>query len=176
MHIKIDKPKKEDINEICKLFEIVIRDTFKKEEVHDILEIKNEIKDKEKMIKKSFDDKNTNFLIAKIDGKIIGSIGFGKANEIIKKNVKEDIPEVTSVYVHPDYQRQGIGSILFKSILKLMLVKKIKKFCLDSGFKLAQGFWKHKLGNPTISLKDYWGERYDHMIWCMDVKNALEIV
>jgi GNAT superfamily N-acetyltransferase len=90
------------------------------------------------------------------------------ANELIQKTVKEDLtdfPEIGTVFVHPNYQKHGIGSILLQKMVITLESKKMIGFCLDSGYKQAQIFWQKKLGKPNFLLEHYWNEDSHHMIW-----------
>ena len=76
-NIEISRPKFEDIELINEFFEIVIRNTFEKNGIADLINIiVEEIKDKRRCLNQDIesDGKNRYFLIAKEDDKIIGSI------------------------------------------------------------------------------------------------------
>ena len=170
MNISITIPKKENIRELHNLFAIVITDSFKKDGIDDENGIQNEVEKQLELLNQNFDyiNSDTFFLIAMIKDKIIGTIAYSKPNNIIVKNLNIDlsnIPEITSVYVLLEFQRQGVGSLLFKEILKYLKQKNINNFYLDCGYKNSQSFWTKKLGKPTLTLKDYWGEELDHLIW-----------
>ncbi len=75
------------------------------------------------------------FLIAlDIDnGKIIGSIEFGPASNLIidcTNNHFKDLMEVGTVFVHPDYQRNGVGNLLLNKMFTILQNKGIEGFCL----------------------------------------------
>ncbi|MGE7676469.1 GNAT family N-acetyltransferase [Lysinibacillus sp. NPDC094403] len=100
--------------------------------------------------------------------KIIGTIEYGVANELIQKTVKEDItnfPEIGTVFIHPNYQNCGIGSLLLQKIFITLESRNVIGFCLDSGYNQAQTFWRKKLRNPNFSLEHYWNNNSHHMIW-----------
>lgn len=172
MQYKIQKPKKEDLNQIDELFEITIRDTFSKEKIVDPLneDANSEIKVLKNALRIYLAPNSTKgvFLIAKSENKVLGTIAYGKPNHLIQENLKinnVNTPEIKSVYVLPDYQNKGIGTQLFQKILITLKENNIKDFCLDSGYKRAQLYWKKKLGTPQCILKDYWSKGNDHMIW-----------
>ena len=99
---------------------------------------------------------------------IAGTIALTIPSKLITDNVTFDlinIPEVAAFYVIPQFQKQGVGSLLLKSLIKYMQKAHIDSFVLDSGYKKAQKFWIKKLGKPTIILKDYWKKDSHHMIW-----------
>jgi GNAT superfamily N-acetyltransferase len=117
------------------------------------------------------------FLIARDGDKIIGSIEFGPASDLIcnsTNNSFRELMEVGTVFVRPDYQRMGVGNFLLNKMYSTLMSKGIEEFCLDSGYKSAQEIWKKKFGTPTYLLKDYWGKGYDHMIWRIKISD-LEI-
>lgn len=74
--------------------------------------------------------------------------------------------------MHPDYQKKGIGSRMLNLLFEELENKRIKEFCLDSGYKSAQKIWIKKFGNPQYHLKNYWGENADHMIWRVRVEDV----
>lgn len=161
----------EDIKQLKEFFSTVIIDTFIKEGIGEKLDdIKNEIKAKENYLESDFQSNGEKrfFLIALDGDKIIGSIEFGPASDLIcdctNNNFKE-LLEVGTVFVLPDYQGIGVGNLLLNRIYFALQNKGIAEFCLDSGYIHAQKIWKKKFGEPDYRLKDFWGEGYDHMIW-----------
>ncbi|MEQ2528284.1 GNAT family N-acetyltransferase [Robertmurraya yapensis] len=178
LNIEIRRPRNEDMDELYEFFQIMVKDTYTKEGIGDKLEdLENEI-----LVKKIYlmDDLTTQgekrfFLLAIYKDKIIGSIAYGPANEIIvgclHKSTSE-VLELGTVFVHPDYQYQGIGNLLLASMFQTMNKKGIKEFWLDSGYKGAQKIWQKKFGEPEIFLKDYWEKDAHHMIWKVTVPDA----
>ncbi len=65
----------------------------------------------------------------------------------------------------PEYQGKGIGTMLLNAILACLRQKGVSEFCLDSTYKKAQSYWTKKLGQPSVTLKDYWGKGLNYMIW-----------
>jgi len=171
MTMKITRPKKEDEKEILELFETTIKKAFKDEGIkEDEQGMKEEIVSKKQSLKKDFqtNGRERYFLIAKKDNKIVGTVSFGKSNDLINKitnNEYKDIWELATVYVLPEYQGKGIGKKLFNSIILSMMARGIEEFCLDSGYKKARDHWTKKLGKPTIVEKNFWGKNAHHMIW-----------
>ena len=177
MNIKITRPTKKDKQEILNLFETTIKKAFKDEGVEeDEQGMKEEIESKKQSLNKNFqtNGKDRYFLIAKADSKIVGTISFGKSNDLINKITKnkyKNIWEIATVYVLPEYQGKGIGKKLFNAIILSMMSRRIEEFCLDSGYKKARDHWTKKLGNPTIVEKNYWGKNAHHMIWKRKIEN-----
>ena len=179
INIKIRRPKIEDIQELNQFFRIVIIDTFNKEGIGDKLEgINNQIEIKEKYLINDFESNGEKryFLIALNKEKIIGSIEYGPASGLINNCTNNDLKgltEIGTVFVHPDYQKMGIGNLLLKKMYITLQGKGIEEFCLDSGYISAQKIWKKKFGEPDYLLNDYWGKGYDHMIWKIKVSELL---
>ena len=76
-NIDISRPKIEDIEEINKFFELVLRDTFERNGILDLVDtFDNEIIDKRRWLNQDIESRGTNrfFLIAKEGEKIVGSI------------------------------------------------------------------------------------------------------
>ncbi|MCG1023594.1 GNAT family N-acetyltransferase [Sutcliffiella horikoshii] len=177
MHnVKIRRPIPEDINELNHFFRTVITDTFIKEGIGDKLEdLEEEIQAKKTYLSSDLNSngKERYFLLALDGDKIIGTIEYGAASDLICKctdNAFKRFHEVGTVFVHPTYQRKGIGNVLLTRIMEILHSKEIKEFCLDSGYASAQKIWKKKFGDPAYLLKNYWGESYHHMIWRIKVR------
>lgn len=178
-NIEISRPKLEDEELINEFFEIAIRDTFERNGISDLADtIAEEIKDKRRRLNQDIesDGKNRYFLIAKEDEKIVGSIEYGPSNDLIiscTNGELKDLVEIGTVFVHPNYQKKGIGSKLLNLIFKELKGNSIKEFCFDSGYKTAQKIWNKKFGNPEYHLKNYWGEGADHMVWRISVEDVI---
>jgi GNAT superfamily N-acetyltransferase len=167
----IRRPRVEDIDELHQFFSIVITDTFAREGLSGLIDdIEAEIQSKKNLLHMDFNSKGNKryFLIALEENKIIGTIEYGPASEIIQDCTNGNLGnhvEVGTVFVLPDYQRQGVGNKLLAEMLHTLKALGIVEFCLDSGYKNAQTIWKKKFGEPDYLLKDYWGQGQDHMIW-----------
>jgi GNAT superfamily N-acetyltransferase len=178
--IKIRRPDQNDQEELSRFFRIVITDTFAKEGLAEMaLEIENEIVLKNKYLKSDLDSNGENryFLIAFDHENIIGTIEYGPVSELITdctEGALKDLVEIGTVFVHPDYQRNGVGNLLLNAMFCTLQKKEIVEFCLDSGYKNAQKIWKKKFGAPDYSLKDYWSEGFDHLIWRVKMNNHKE--
>ncbi|WP_226087628.1 GNAT family N-acetyltransferase [Mesobacillus sp. S13] len=176
--VEIRRPKPEDREKLNDFFRTVITDTFIQEGIGDQLDdLNEEIKGKRRYLESDYlsNGENRYFLIAFQGDKIIGSIEYGPANEIIRKCAKnsyDHLLEVGTVFVHPDYQRNGVGNLLLKAMYDTLHQRGIEEFWLDSGYKRAQSIWKKKFGEPEILLKNYWGEDFDHMIWRVRVSEV----
>lgn len=176
INIEIGRPKFEDIEDINNFFQIVIRDTFARNGISNLIDtIAEEIEYKRRCLNQDMESQGINryFLIAKEDDKIVGSIEYGPANQLIiscTNGELKDLVEIGTVFVHPEYQKRGIGSRLLNLIFMELEKNGIKEFCFDSGYKSAQKIWINKFGKPEYHLKDYWGEAADHMVWRLNLK------
>lgn len=174
-NLLISKPTREEIKSAYRVFEVSIRDAFEKEGLGALEEdINREIMNKKHMLDASLDmpDAGTHFLIAKLGGTVVGTISFGACGEDIRRctdNQLQDIGELGSLYILPEYQDQGIGSALIKSMAVQLDKQGIERFCLDSGYKRAQKRWIRKFGTPCKIVEDYWGPGSSHMIWLCNV-------
>ena len=177
-NIEISRPKLEDTQLINDFFQIVLKDTFEKNGIADLVDtLVEEIEEKRRCLNEDIEShgKNRYFLIAKEENKIVGSIEYAPSNELIRSCTNgelEELLEIGTVFVHPDYQKQGIGTRMLNVIFMNLEKNGVEEVCLDSGYKLAQKTWIKKFGNPKYHLKDYWGEGADHMIWTITVKDA----
>ncbi|USG65461.1 GNAT family N-acetyltransferase [Brevibacillus ruminantium] len=172
-NVEIRRPRVEDTEELHQFFRTVIQDTFFREGIADLLDdIENEFKTKKHYLKTDLESNGQQryFLIAvdKNNKNIIGTIEYGPASELIRvctDGALSHLHEVGTVFVHPDYQKRGIGTLLVNVIVLTLQNRGIQEFCLDSGYAQAQKVWSKKFGEPDYLLKDYWGEGADHMIW-----------
>jgi len=173
LKIDIRRPQIEDNDELNQFFSTVIKHTFAREGLAELLDdIESEIESKKKYLKSDLDTNGTNryFLIAseKNDADIIGTIEYGPASELIRTctdGALNEMYEIGTVFVHPDYQGRGVGTLLLNVMFLTFLNRGIQEFCLDSGYANAQKIWKRKFGEPDYWLKDHWGDGADHMIW-----------
>jgi len=180
MDIHIVRPKEEDFNQIHQLYSITVKNNFQQEGILDSPKglIESVIEGLIKLLKQDFDSngKEEYHLIAKNKDTIVGTIAYGKPNQIILDNLKlnsSKTPEIKSVYILPEFQNKGIGSLLFKNILTHLSKNGIKDFCLDSGYRNAQQFWKRKLGDPSFILDKYWTFENHHMIWQVQIEELI---
>ncbi|MEH7011018.1 GNAT family N-acetyltransferase [Neobacillus niacini] len=175
-HVEIRRPRFEEIEDLHEFFRIVITDTFIREGLEELVnDIETEIESKINFLKSDFDSNGEKrfFLIALEEEKIIGTIEYGPSSELI--NVCTDgelrnLVEVGTVFIHPDFQRQGVGNRLLYEMVQTLHNLEIAEYCLDSGYGNAQKVWKKKFGEPNYLLKDYWGNGQDHMIWKISIK------
>ncbi|GAB6108177.1 GNAT family N-acetyltransferase [Fusibacter bizertensis] len=167
----IVRPQNKDVAAIEVLFERVLEDNWEKNGLWDLeSDLQEEIE-----LKKSFlamdlstQGKEKYFLIAKVDGRVVGTIEIGKANETIETCGSEfinELPEIGTVFVLPEFQGRGIGSFMMEAMCQYLKKESYKGFFIDSGYKTAQEIWIHKYGEPTFLLKDHWGPGLDHMVW-----------
>lgn len=169
--VRICRPRLEDREQLGHFFKIVLIDTYEREGLGELNSaVENEVEVKKEYLKSDFDSHGSKryFLLAKIHDNVVGTIEFGPASDLIIKCTEgrlKGLVEVGTVFVKPDYQRQGIGNILLNAMCSTLQGMGIEEFCLDSGYKNAQKMWKKKFGKPDYLLKNYWGEGFNHMIW-----------
>ncbi|QTL97866.1 GNAT family N-acetyltransferase [Iocasia frigidifontis] len=179
-NLVVRRPRIEEIDSINEFFELVIRDTFERNGIADLVEtLEGEIEDKRKCLNQDIESNGEKryFLIVTIDDMIVGSIEYGPSNDLIitcTNGELKDLVEIGTVFVHPEYQRKGVGNIMLIHIFNELKNKGIKEFCFDSGYKIAQKIWIKKFGGPEYYLKNYWGEGADHMVWRLKVSDVLE--
>lgn len=177
LSIEIKRPIEKDLDNLNLFFRVVIEDTFEREGIaHLVDDIESEIIEKQKYLKLDLDSNRENryFLLAIINNQIIGTIEYGPVSKLISDLTNgelQDLVEVGTVFVRPDYQGKGIGTLLWNAMYLTLQSKGIDEFCLDSGYSNAQKIWKKKFGKPDYLIKDYWSEGNDHMIWRRKARN-----
>ncbi|MCT8136838.1 GNAT family N-acetyltransferase [Anaerobacillus sp. CMMVII] len=169
--MQIRRPSLEDVEVLHQFFRLVITDTFAKEGLGHLLDdIEKEIESKRKLVSTDLESngKDRYFLVAVMNDQLLGTIEFGAASNLIIECTNGELQglnEVGTVFVHPNYQRQGIGTLLLNAMFLTLQNIGTEEFCLDSGYKTAQKIWQKKFGDPEYILKDYWGVGNDHLIW-----------
>lgn len=130
--MRIRDYKKSDHKQILRLlaeFLIYKRETYGKE----ALEFDNHIdKKRERYIKsilKSFENKDSHFLVAEDDEKIIGYI-IGKT-ALNEYKIKNKAGHIQSFYVMKKYRGTGVGKELYNSLIKWFKEKKCDHLDLD---------------------------------------------
>ena len=168
--IKIRSVTNFDVDELKKLFEITISDIFTKNDIIDPYEMKNEIEGKSIKVYNAIINKKpkSKYYVAETNKCIIGIAGYSLINNDIKANIEienYDAYELGTVYILPEYQRIGVGTLLIENIIESMKNTGIYEFYLDCGYKTSQLFWLKKFGTPYKIIKNKFGENQDYMIW-----------
>lgn len=114
---RVEKSDLEDIRELnmqswLKAYEGIIPEEKIREEVGYTEERLISKKDDEKLI----------FLVAEVDGKVVGTINFawGEENTHEFVDLEEEEAQLRAVYIHPEYWQQGIGTKLFERGLEIL--------------------------------------------------------
>lgn len=167
--VETGRPGKKDRAELEAFFRTTITDTFRRNGIQDPSGIEDEVEHQMETF-----DSGEEMIIARIDGRIVGTIACGRQNRSVRDNISGELkglPEVKGVYVHPDYQSRGIGSHLWKTMISELHERGIARACLDSGYRLSQQYWTGKIGEPDVVMKDYWGKGEDQMIWFFPIED-----
>jgi rifampin ADP-ribosylating transferase len=152
-------------------FEMVMEHTFQANALGDLSELKSEeIEDKKLKIRQDLatGGKERFFLLAEYQGQIIGTIEHGLSSDLLRECTNHElsaVPEIGTVFVCPEYQRQGVFQELRRT--------NVEEVCLDSGYKEAQKIWVHIFGEPAYFLKDFWSQGNHHMVWRVKVEEML---
>ncbi len=180
-NLVIRRPRIKDINAYNEFFDVVLKDTFEKNGVIGLYDVyEKEIKkEKIEFLNEDLetDGKKRYILLATTNDKLVGTASYGPSNNDINKctnNELKDLIEIGTVFVHPEYQKKGIGSLLLNHIYAELNKKGIKEFCLDSGYKNAQEVWTKKFGIPQYKFKNYWGKDANYMIWKVKLEDVFK--
>lgn len=100
-----------------------------------------------------------NFIVAVLDGEVVGFCRFVYDNSL-SPNIDYIDCELTAIYVRPDMKGQGIGSKMFKEVVKRFKGKNkttMILWCLADNVS-SVGFYKHMGGEikeeKTVQLGD----------------------
>ncbi|WKA56886.1 GNAT family N-acetyltransferase [Planococcus shenhongbingii] len=160
-----------DINEADELFRACLADLLAREGFHDQELYEEEIYRLNIAVSKSLQESENQFYIAEQKSHILGTIALQSPGNMLKSMVEVEPGqfEVGCVYVHPSYQREGVGDFLFQNaIIQLNSLGKTK-FYLDAGFSSSQQYWLKRLGTPSFLIEDYWEQGKPHMVWIKDI-------
>jgi GNAT superfamily N-acetyltransferase len=171
MKISIKRPDIKEKQHIYSLFDTTIRHTFKGEGIEEGFELIGELIDDQKaLIDSDFetDGRDVFFLVAECGGEIAGTICHRPCSDIIIDCVGKQAKgrqEIGSVYILPRFQRKGISKLLLNAMYITLISRGIGEFYLDTGYTQAKEVWRKALGEPSLIMKDYWGEGISHHIW-----------
>ncbi len=173
---EIRAPRREETEVLKDFFNEVIEDTIAREGIEIPYFLEEEVEDKMSLLKEYFSrgDEERVFLVAWHRGRVAGTISYAPCNDAILDIVGRDLAEggeIGTVYVHPKYQKMGMGTTLFNTMCLKLLEREINGFYLDSGYRRAQGYWKMRLGEPLKVARDYWDKGADHMVWYGELKD-----
>lgn len=176
--LQIARPTYADLPAADKVFTASIRDAFEKEGLGNLqAEIGAEIRQKQRLLRRALQPgADVHFLVAILQGRVVGTASAGPCNADIGQCTDQrlqDVIELGSLYVLPEYQGQGVGSALIAAMLRQLQQSGIEQFCLDCGLRRAQQIWLHKFGAPYAVARDYWGPGSDHLVWLCRVAEFL---
>ena len=172
----ITRPESKDQPEAAILFHESIRDAF----------IRNNFPPEEAELEANYkieslrhdidtSGKEQFFLIAKCNGRIVGSVALRKSSSFVRQNIPEKYHElkvITSLLVLPEYQRKGIGRKLFGAAVMALLAQHEEAFILDCGYPTAQKFWTSIVGKPYSIKHNLWYGTIDHYFWVKKIENV----
>lgn len=177
--LKIEPLRRLDQAQVNALFEFCITDTFIKENLTHLETLcQDEIAYKKHLVDDALSENllGFRFWVAKQQNQVVGIISYGPCGEDIRACTQEALAhlgELGSLYVLPDHQNQGIGSLLIQTVAQELSVLGIDQFVLDSGYQSAQELWKMKFGTPWIQIPDYWGPNMPHCVWLCQTSEVL---
>ncbi|WP_461368037.1 GNAT family N-acetyltransferase [Candidatus Darwinibacter acetoxidans] len=166
--LEIRKPEHSDLEQACDVFARSIALAFAEEGI--TAEAPAEIAFKQELLRRAVqaDDSELVFFVARLAGKVIGTISYGPCGEDIRRCTAGELAEVGelgSLYVLPEFQGQCVASALIAKMAAYLQSRGVQRFALDCGLKQAQAKWRQKFGPPYKVVKDYWGPGAHHMIW-----------
>ncbi len=177
--IKFRECSDSDREELFKFFSEMVIDTFYQNGIGDLYEdMQGEVADKMEVYRRAVftDNKERCLLIAELDGEIIGTISYGKSNNVmntISGGMTDDMTEIGCCFVHRDYQKQGLVDRFLVEILARVKNTGTDEIAFDCGYTIAQSVWKKKFGEPTAVSFDHWGENSHHMVWKLRVDDMI---
>lgn len=165
-----------DRQAIKDLFKCVMEDLYQREGILESFgdELHAELREKGAALDQ-FIESQTDipyFMVAKLEGQCVGTFALTPPNDLITDYLPSElldqlpsVPEVSSVFVHPQLQGKGIGLALLAEAKAAVKRKQLSGFCLDCGYPNSQPYWIKQLGEPIKILENHWGDGLHHMIW-----------
>lgn len=108
------------------------------------------------------------FLVAEVDGKVVGTINFCWSEENTHDfvNIEQKEAQLRAVYLHPKYWKKGIGTELVKAGVE-KIPEKIEKLKVESlaENEIGRGFYS-KMGFETVEQGqvELFGDNYPTVI------------
>lgn len=173
MEIKITPFKKIYEKECLDLIKIVVVDGFIDEGI-DIIKEKKHLDEELDIQFGRLKEFSHHYFLAQKEKAIVGMIAYLQPCEAVKLAMKKiqisskSIQEIVAVYIHPDYQRRGIGSQLFTKMLGILKDSKVEFFAVSTGYKKGRSFWTKKLGKESVVFPTYYNG-YPCSIWIRKV-------
>lgn len=157
----------QDFDECDHLFQVCLENLLVRENILEAGLLESEMVRLHEAMISSCGHPNQFFYVAQKNNEIAGTIALMPPGPMIASEVAVHPGgmEIACVYVHPKYQRQGVGKFLFEQVLRELNRLKHKCFYLDAGFSSSQRYWEKILGEPSYILKNYWGLDKHHLIW-----------
>ncbi|MFW5913479.1 MAG: N-acetyltransferase family protein [Bacillota bacterium] len=159
------------------LWDQVIRDAFKKQGMDAHHNPDDELAFKMDQLKGAWNHPSHHYFLAFFDKRPVGTMAYGKPpNRGILRRTGEalrDTVEIGSLYIHPDYQRKGIGKALLIHALETLQSKGVDTVCFDSIIESSKNIWRKLFGEPRYKIPS---KKHDftHMIWVVSVDTALK--
>lgn len=173
--IKINPIQTNDLGLVTTFLREVITDTFRSEGlVGDTYEqiIDSEIAMQANRLQLCLTDPTRNQMFVAFDeNQIVATGGYTTVGDTVTKTLEfadltfENLCEVDCFYVKPNYQKQGIGRMLFTKTIEALELTNYKHFALSSGYDKGKAFWKKQLGEPTIVMPKYFEGSIDCHVW-----------
>lgn len=161
-----------DIKQAEQLLEISASENFKKNGVVNEKEIEDKVNEKIKIVHSFFENNPvcSAMYAAKINDKLIGLIALGSQTPKVIKHIENkfiNVVEIKSLFILPDYQKQGLGMNLFNFVCSELLKNNHTHFMLYSSYKTGQNYWQKILGEPYKIVVDNGTTR---KIWLQKIK------
>lgn len=170
--ITYTQPKLEDKVSLKSHYASVIAHTFMVDGIDDPEDLQTEIETKYGYIDCYYRGADTHFIVAKDGKRIIGGVAIYRPNQDVHQLMDGNLDhlyEMGSLYIHPDYQGQGIGSVLIKEMQDYMRAHGATSYCFDAAYTLAIDTWTKRFGTANYIFENYWGEGEPHHIWIVQL-------
>jgi len=171
-NITIQKLNLKDIEAAKQLLEISASENFRRNGLKNKTEILSRVTEKIKIVNAFFENNPicTAMYGAKINNKLVGLIAYGSQSSKVVEHIEDnyiDAVEIKSLFILPEYQKQGLGMKMFNFVCSELLKNKHSHFMLYSSYKTGQDYWHKILGNPYKTVND---KDITRKIWIQEIK------
>ena len=182
MDIQIIPLKKTYLPQVFELIDITVRQTFIDNDVVDKNTEEELVGEIERIILKiqsilSNNNKDNVFVAIDQKDSAVGIVAMLQTENSQKDILKkagimnwEEIVEISMCYVHPKFQKKGIGKRLFRECVKNIQQSSYTKFFLYSGYPASITVWKKLIGKEYTVLTKYFPDKQDCYVWYGNIK------
>lgn len=148
MTLSIQKAVSQDAPQVVLIHISAWKEAYKNIIPQNILASKTLTPERVLKMKENYIDKNRLFVVKKKEV-IVGFLALSSDNK--------SQMEIETLYIHPDFQKQGIGLFLIQNVLLMLKQQGVSKVCVWTlqDFQPSNNFYKRVGFKPTKRIKEW---------------------